>query len=59
MRVYPEDNNTTEPPTMLRIVAPSGKLGYVPIMAVLPIVSDQLCYIKDAGGWKITGYAGG
>jgi hypothetical protein len=20
---------------------------------------DQLCYAKDAAGWKITGYAGG
>lgn len=59
VRVYPEENNSTEPQTMLRVVTPSGQLGYVPIMAVLPIVTDQLCYIKDAGGWKITGYAGG
>jgi hypothetical protein len=59
VRVYPEENNSTEPQTMLRIVTPSGKLGYVPMTAVLPIVTDQLCYIKDAGGWKITGYAGG
>ncbi len=59
VRVYPEDNTTTEPQTMLRIVTPSGKTGYVPMMALLPIVTDQLCYIKDAGGWKITGYAGG
>jgi len=59
VRVYPEENNSTEPQTMLRIVTPSGKLGYVPMMAVLPIVTDQLCYIKDAGGWKIAGYAGG
>jgi hypothetical protein len=44
---------------MLRIVTPSGKLGYVPMMTVLPIVTDQLCYSKDAGGWKIAGYAGG
>jgi hypothetical protein len=59
VRVYPEDNPSTEPPTMLRIVTPSGKLGYVPMMSVLPIVTDQLCYSKDAGGWKIAGYAGG
>ena len=59
VRVYPEENNSTEPATMLRFVAPSGKLGYVPIMGVLPIVSDQLCYIKEAGVWKIAGYAGG
>jgi hypothetical protein len=59
VRVYPEENTSTEPPTMLRIVTPSGKLGYVPMMTVFPIVTDQLCYSKDAGGWKIAGYAGG
>jgi hypothetical protein len=20
---------------------------------------DQICYVKDSGGWKITGYFGG
>jgi hypothetical protein len=60
VRVFPDDtNNTTEPITNVRVVLPSGKLGYVPVAAVLPIVSDQVCYSKDAGGWKITGYAGG
>jgi hypothetical protein len=59
IRVYPEDNATTEPATTVRVVTPAGKLGYVPIASVLPIVTDQLCYIKDAGGWKIAGYAGG
>jgi hypothetical protein len=59
IRVYPDENATTEPPTMVRVVTPSGKLGYVPIASVLPIVTDQLCYIKDAGGWKIAGYAAG
>ena len=52
-------NATTEPATTVRVVTPAGKLGYVPIASVLPIVTDQLCYIKDAGGWKIAGYAGG
>lgn len=60
VRVFPEEaNDTTEPLTTVRIVTPSGKLGYVPVAALTPIVSDQVCYIKDAGGWKITGYAGG
>ena len=59
IRVYPEENATTEPQTMVRVVTPSGKLGYVPIASVLPIVTDQLCYINDAGGWKFAGYAGG
>jgi hypothetical protein len=44
---------------MLRVVAPSGKVGYVPIDALSPIGNDQLCYSKDAGGWKISGFIGG
>lgn len=59
VRVYPEEGSPSAPPTMVRVVTPSGKIGYVPIMSVLPIVTDQLCYIQDAGGWKIAGYAGG
>jgi hypothetical protein len=57
IRVYPEESAASD--NMLRVVLPSGKLGYVASMSVLPIVTDQLCYIKEAGGWKITGYAGG
>jgi hypothetical protein len=26
---------------------------------VLPIGGEQLCYIKEAGGWKIAGFMGG
>ena len=59
IRVYPDEAATAASQDMLRIVLPSGKLGYVPSMSVLPIVTDQLCYIKEAGGWKIAGYAGG
>lgn len=46
-------------PPMLRVVAPSGKTGYVPIEAINPLGSDQLCYSKEAGGWKISGFIGG
>jgi hypothetical protein len=48
-----------QPPTMLRIVTPSGKVGFVPVNSLLPVVFDQLCYIKGADGWKIAGYSGG
>jgi hypothetical protein len=58
VRVMPEEPGN-QPPAMLRVVGPSGKVGYVPIAALSPVVFDQMCYIKDAGGWKITGYAGG
>ena len=44
---------------MLRVVAPSGKVGFVPVDAVTPLVNDQLCYVKQAGAWKIAGFLGG
>jgi hypothetical protein len=45
--------------TFLKVMTASGKVGYVPVDAVLPIGGEQLCYIKDASGWKITGFLGG
>lgn len=61
VRVMDEDG--PEPPPgqmpMLKIVAPSGKVGYVPADALSPLGSDQLCYVKDAGGWKVGGFIGG
>jgi len=43
----------------LRVVTPSGKIGYVAAGAIGALVSDQICYSKDAGGWKIAGLVGG
>jgi hypothetical protein len=45
--------------SFVRIVTPSGKVGYVPDDAIGALDSDQLCFAKDAAGWKIAGYAGG
>jgi hypothetical protein len=45
--------------TFLKVMTTSGKVGYVPIDAVLPIGGEQLCYVKDGGGWKIAGFLGG
>jgi hypothetical protein len=39
----------------LRVVTPSGKVGYVPANAIGGLVVDAMCYLKDASGWKITG----
>jgi hypothetical protein len=39
-------------------VTPSGKVGFVLEEFISSLDSDQLCYIKDATGWKIAGYAG-
>lgn len=43
---------------LVRVVTPSGKVGYVSADVLSPLGTDQLCYIKDASGWKITGYVG-
>jgi hypothetical protein len=61
VRVLPEQPPTTaplnmEPPTFVRVVLPSGRTGYVAVENISPIGFDQICYLKDATGWKITGY---
>ena len=43
----------------LRVMAPSGKIGFVPDDALSPLGNDQICYGKDGGGWKIVGFIGG
>ena len=43
----------------LKVMMPSGKIGFVPAEAVLPIGGEQLCYLKDAAGWKVAGFLGG
>jgi hypothetical protein len=65
VRVMPEDGpppappqNANQPPP-LRIVTPAGKVGFVPIDAIAPLGNDQMCYVKDASGWKIAGFIGG
>ncbi len=45
-------------PQFLRVVTPSGKVGFVPEELFSSLETDQLCYIKDATGWKIAGFAG-
>ena len=41
---------------LVRIVTPAGRLGYVADDTISALDSDRLCFVKDAGGWKITGY---
>jgi hypothetical protein len=43
----------------MRVVTPSGKIGYVSTGTIGALVSDQICYSKDASGWKIVGLVGG
>jgi hypothetical protein len=46
-------------PPMLRVVTPSGKTGFLSAEVLSPLGNDQLCYVKEAGGWKIAGFIGG
>lgn len=50
--------NAANIPTFLRIVTPTGKTGFVSVDSLAPIGNDQLCYVKEAGDWKIGGYIG-
>ncbi|HLN09359.1 MAG TPA: hypothetical protein VK281_10435 [Xanthobacteraceae bacterium] len=59
LRLYADEKQSEASVDWIRVVTPSGKVGYVLISGIMPLVSDQLCYIKEAGGWRITGYAGG
>jgi hypothetical protein len=43
----------------LRVVTPSGKQGYVLGTAMIALVADEMCYLKDASGWKIAGIVSG
>jgi hypothetical protein len=61
VRVLPE----TAPPSdanqqmFLRVATPAGKAGFILADAFSGLGGDQICYIKDASGWKIDGYFGG
>jgi hypothetical protein len=59
VRVMPDSNPSAAVAASLRVVLPSGKTGYVASDAIAPLGNDQICYIKDASGWKISGYVGG
>jgi benzoylformate decarboxylase len=37
----------------------SGKTGFVPSDAITGLGGDEMCFSKDASGWKIAGYFGG
>jgi hypothetical protein len=64
VRILPQDQTAgagapPNAPPMLRIITPSGKTGFVSAEYIAPLMTDQLCYIKEPAGWKIAGYIGG
>jgi hypothetical protein len=44
------------PPTFAHVVLPSGKTAYVSMDAISPLGFDQICYVRQTGGWKIAGF---
>jgi len=60
VRAYPDESPSgAVNADMIRIVTPSGKLAFIPTDALLPLASDQVCYIKEGANWKIAGVIGG
>ena len=56
VRVIPDGAGA---PSFLHVALPNGKSGFVVATAIMPLATDQICYTKDANGWKIAGYEGG
>jgi hypothetical protein len=53
---YPPEKEGTPPPspTHFEVLLPSGRTGWVPVSAVLPLETDHLCYARTpTGEWKI------
>jgi len=59
VRVLPDQPQNSDAPALLHVATPSGKSGYIDAQQLSPLGSDEMCYSKDAGGWKIAGYIGG
>jgi hypothetical protein len=61
VRVLPDSTPTDSggAPAFLHVALPNGKTGFVATASIGPLANDQICYAKDAGSWKITGYVGG
>jgi hypothetical protein len=56
---YPPEREGAPPPptTHYEVLLPSGRTGWVPVTAVRPLKTDQLCYARTpAGEWKIAAF---
>jgi hypothetical protein len=61
VRIMPQETpagSQAQQSSFARVALPNGKVGFVAFESLSPIAFDQLCYIKDASGWKIAGYYG-
>jgi hypothetical protein len=57
VRVLPEDPPASE--GLAKVATPTAKTGYVAVHELRDLEGMVLCYVKEAGGWKIAGYNGG
>ena len=60
VRVYPDDSPAAAVigTDFIRVVLPSGKLGFVAGEQLLSLGNEQLCYAKEGNAWKIAGFIG-
>lgn len=61
IRIFPDPKQAQPKPNeipMVRVVTPSGKIGFISAELLSPLGNDQLCYVKQADGWKIAGFVG-
>jgi hypothetical protein len=61
VRILPDSAPPQDPnqPAFLHLALPSGKTGFAPMDAIGGLGGDQMCYVKEGAGWKITGFFGG
>ena len=60
VRILPDDSPANAVLlTSVKVMTPAGKIGFVAFDSILPLLSEQMCYLKDDGGWKIAGFLGG
>jgi hypothetical protein len=59
VRVLDDDASQNTAGEWLRVVAPSGKVGFVTADSLGSLLNPQICYVKEGTGWKITGLVGG
>lgn len=59
IRVMDDGSSAQGDNPMIKVVAPSGKVGFVPGDAISPLGNDVICYAKEGGAWKISGFIGG
>lgn len=43
----------------VRVMIPSGKIGYVKAAEIASLGVSQICYVKEGGAWKVAGVLGG